>query len=91
MVFHTLAGDFDAPPFHAHCRSIVRPWQPGYVSDVRAKANEELQNRPYADRAIGPSRRKGFEPWPDPSNPPLTGRAKSINASLMEKIDSAQR
>lgn len=53
--FHTLAGDFYHPPFHVHCRSIVQPWQPGYASDVRRRANTELQRRPIEQRRIGPN------------------------------------
>lgn len=73
MVFHTLNGDFEAPPFHVHCRSIIRPWQSGYLSKARAEANAELQNRPMAERRIGPNGPGGTLPPPVDGNPPKGG------------------
>jgi hypothetical protein len=52
--FETLAGDFMAPPFHVHCRSIMRPWMSGFLSKIREEANAELQKRPKAQRRLGP-------------------------------------
>lgn len=48
--FQTLAGDFTAPPFHRHCRDLIRPYMPGFVDDQRARSNAELQRRPKAKR-----------------------------------------
>ena len=90
MVFHTLNGDFEAPPFHIHCRSIVRPWQPGHVSDARKRANEELQRRPLKERRIGPDGEIGGSvPPPDRGNPPsgpkpLSPAQESRNARVAE-------
>lgn len=52
--FETLAGDFMEPPFHIHCRSIMRPWMSGFLSKTRAEANEEMQKRPKKQRRLGP-------------------------------------
>jgi hypothetical protein len=48
--FSTLNGDFQAPPFHVHCRSIVVPYLVGTVNSQRADANVELQQRPLKKR-----------------------------------------
>lgn len=53
--FETLAGDFLEPPFHIHCRSIVRPWMSGFLSETRREANEERQRRPLSQRRLGPN------------------------------------
>jgi hypothetical protein len=52
--FQTLAGDFMAPPFHVHCRSIMRPWMSGFLKDTRKAANAELSRRPMKERRLGP-------------------------------------
>lgn len=52
--FETLAGEFDQPPFHIHCRTGVVPWLPGFVSDQRQLANAELLRRPLKQRRKGP-------------------------------------
>lgn len=48
--FDTLNGSFDAPPFHLHCRTVVRAYLRGFVSGQRNAANKELMTRPLADR-----------------------------------------
>lgn len=67
--FETLAGDFDYPPFHVHCRSVEVPWMAGFVNEQRAAANAELQTRPLKERRIGPNGPTGRMP-PPPRNPP---------------------
>lgn len=52
--FDTLAGELDHPPAHIHCRSIVLPWMPGMVNDIRREANTELRRRPLKEREKGP-------------------------------------
>lgn len=52
--FNTLAGNYDVPPFHIRCRTLVAPWMPGFVNDQRKVANTEIQNRPLAQRRKGP-------------------------------------
>lgn len=52
--FHTLAGDFEQPPFHRWCRSVVVPYLPGMTTDQRAEANTEIGRRPVAQRRKGP-------------------------------------
>lgn len=44
LPFETLNGPYMTPPFHVHCRSLVMPWMPGFVNDMRAQANFELLN-----------------------------------------------
>lgn len=75
--FHTLAGDFWTPPFHVHCRSLVAPWQPGYLSDARTDANAELQRRPLWERRIGPNGEGPTPAPPDPGNKPVPGTGVS--------------
>lgn len=60
--FDTLAGEYQTPPVHIHCRSMVAPWLPGMVNDQRRLANAELKRRPkkvrdkrkYVNRIPGP-------------------------------------
>jgi hypothetical protein len=52
--FHTLVGDFQQPPFHRWCRSVVVPYLPGGVDEQRAEANAEILRRPLAERRKGP-------------------------------------
>lgn len=52
--FHTLAGDFQQPPFHRWCRSVVIPYLPGGVDEQRGEANAEIQRRPLRERRRGP-------------------------------------
>lgn len=56
--FDTLTGQYQAPPFHRHCRSIVVAWVPGMVQPARDAANAELQRRP-TDHVITRGPRKG--------------------------------
>ena len=70
-MFQTLAGEFEQPPFHIHCRSILVPWIPGMVNEQRDLANAELQNRPVKQRRIGPGGEVGASlPPPSRENPP---------------------
>ena len=70
--FETLAGDFLEPPFHVHCRSIVRPYMTGFLSQTRAEANAEMQKRPKAQRRLGPDGEIGARiPPPNDWNPPV--------------------
>lgn len=66
--FDTLMGDLMAPPFHVHCRSVVVPWMPGFVSDTRAAANAEIARRPPKEKRFGPDGYGGRLP-PPPSGP----------------------
>lgn len=60
--FETMAGTYDVPPFHVHCRTMVAPWVEGFVNDQRRLANAELKRRPkkhrdkrkYVNRIPGP-------------------------------------
>lgn len=52
--FDTIAGDFQRPPFHWGCRSLVIPWAPGMIQPHRDAANAELKARPEEERRIGP-------------------------------------
>jgi len=52
--FHTLVGDFQQPPFHRWCRSVVVPYLPGGVDDQREVANAEIRRRPLKERRKGP-------------------------------------
>lgn len=78
--FDTIAGDFMAPPFHIHCRSIIAPYLPGMVQDLRKLANKELQTRPKAERRRGPNGELGARiPPPDSGNLP-TGYSRPGSA-----------
>lgn len=68
--FDTLMGDLDSPPFHAHCRSIVVPWMPGFVSDTRAEAAAEIAKRPPKEKRFGPDGYGGSLPPPAPTGGP---------------------
>lgn len=74
--FDTLMGFLDAPPFHVHCRSIVVPWMPGFVSDIRKEANAEIANRPEKQKRFGPDGYGGRLPprGPVPVAPPQIER-----------------
>lgn len=48
--FDTLAGKFDFPPFHRHCRSHVMPYMVGFVNSQRTLSNNELRRRPLHQR-----------------------------------------
>lgn len=52
--FRTLAGDFQHPPFHRWCRTVTIPYLPGFVTDERTDANQEINRRPLAERRKGP-------------------------------------
>ena len=69
--FETMAGDFQRPPFHVHCRTLVGPRMAGFLSDARAEANDELQRRPKKQRRKGPGWEIGGKiPRPTTKNPP---------------------
>lgn len=68
--FDTLNGQFQHPPFHIHCRSIIVPYLPGFVVDQRRPANAELARRPRKQRRKGPGGSTASVPPPDRSNPP---------------------
>lgn len=63
--FQTLNGDFDNPPFHVHCRSLVMPWLPGFVNDIRKEANAEVMRRPLKQRRMADGRVPNRIPGPD--------------------------
>lgn len=67
--FSTLNGEFDGPPFHISCRTIVAPYMTGFVNEQRAASNKELQRRPREQRDW----RKGKNPPPPRGNPPKGG------------------
>lgn len=54
--FQTINGDYDRPPFHVHCRSLVTVWMPGFVNRYRAEANAELRLRPLSQRRLADGR-----------------------------------
>lgn len=68
--YDTLAGQFQTPPFHVHCRSHSVPWMSGFVSTIRQDANHELLTRPLKQRRIGPNGEIGGRVPPPPKNPP---------------------
>lgn len=68
--FDTLNGQFQHPPFHIHCRSIIVPYLAGFVVDQRRPANAELARRPTKQRRKGPGGSTASVPPPDRSNPP---------------------
>lgn len=68
--FETLGGDFQAPPFHVHCRTLVGPHMPGFISQARKAANSELVKRPMKERRKGPDGPAGSIPGPTTDNPP---------------------
>lgn len=70
--FETLAGEYMTPPFHIHCRTAMIPWLPGFVSEERRKANEEIRKRPAKEKRKGPG---GFE---GPVPPPPPARAETV-------------
>ena len=75
--FKTLAGDFLAPPFHVHCRTVVVPAVSGYIGTARREANSELVRRRKARRRKGPKGLgEGFPP-PVGSNLPV-GHSRSM-------------
>lgn len=53
--FHTLNGDYDAPPFHVHCRTFVRPllsaMGTAVTQAIKAEAKQELSRRSPRVRA----------------------------------------
>lgn len=53
--FRTLVGDFQHPPFHRWCRTVVIPYLPGFVTDERTDANTEINRRPLEQRRKGPA------------------------------------
>lgn len=64
--FETLMGKRDMPPFHLHCRDVVVPWLPGFVSEQRKEANAEIKRRPLKQRRKGPDGYAGrLPPLPD--------------------------
>lgn len=67
--FTTLNGEFDSPPFHISCRTMVAPYMTGFVNEQRTLANKELQRRPREKRDW----RKGKNPPPADGNPPKGG------------------
>ena len=87
-LFETLAGSFPYPPFHIHCRSIVRPWQPGFASDARREANEELLRRPMKDRRIGPNGPEIKLPPAADGNPPVQPSQAAVDAARQARIDA---
>jgi hypothetical protein len=62
--YNTLAGEFDEPPFHVHCRSVSVPYLPGMTATVRDLANQELLRRPARQRAVADSRSPSRIPRP---------------------------
>lgn len=69
--FETLAGNFMDPPFHIHCRTMVGPWMPGMINNVRKESNAELQRRPMKFRRLGPDGEIGAKiPPPSIENVP---------------------
>lgn len=48
--FSTLNGDFDEPPFHVHCRTMISAYMEGFVNEQRDLSNAELQKRPLKQR-----------------------------------------
>lgn len=93
--FETIAGLFYHPPFHRHCRSVIRPWQPGYISKARAEANAELQRRPMKQRRLGPGGPGQKPAPPDPANPPAprtpSPAAAARDARVQQKLAELQK
>lgn len=84
--FDTINGQYDAPPFHIHCRSISAPWMPGFGNDMAAEANSELLRRPEKYRDW-----RSFKGMPSPDDAPFRGPStlpdlrpnKYVNATRM--------
>jgi hypothetical protein len=53
--FHTIAGEFQHPPFHIWCRSVVIPYLEGFITGHRQQANAEISRRPLEHRRKGPT------------------------------------
>lgn len=68
-LFNTLSGDFYDTPFHIECRSNIGPWVPGMGYDIADAANNEIAQRPFKDRRIGPDEHAKVPP-PSRANPP---------------------
>lgn len=83
--FETLGGDFMAPPFHVHCRTLVGPHMPGFISEARRAANKELQNRPMKERRKGPDGPAGSIPGPDSKNPPSGFSRRDDNLAKLQE------
>ena len=66
--FETLNGQFDAPPFHIHCRAHITPWMPGFVSDERQRANAELRRRRTRHKRKSAAGWEGRRQPPPPTN-----------------------
>lgn len=91
QAFETLAGNFMEPPFHVHCRSIVRPWMSGFLKDIRKAANAELSRRPKKERRLGPGGEIGARipppyDWNKPVDYTFPGARK---ASYYPPVDSS--
>lgn len=63
--YDTLNGSYETPPFHLHCRSISVPWMPGFVDDIKQRADAELMRRPARIRAQADGRHPVTIPKPD--------------------------
>lgn len=83
LPFETIAGTFQNPPFHRHCRSLVMPYMPGFAQPERMLANRELMKRPLEERRLGqdPAGTRivgGYIPPPVTINPPIGGAPRII-------------
>ena len=86
--FDTLAGEFDDPPFHVHCRSMSAPWMPGFVTDIRAESNQELLRRPLKTRRIGPDGEVGGYLPPPPNDLAPTAGAAAVAPTVIPGADA---
>jgi hypothetical protein len=68
--FTTLAGEFELPPFHIHCRSIAVPYVQGVIRRARREANAEIRRRPVKEKRRGPDGFEGQLPPPPPVDAP---------------------
>jgi hypothetical protein len=82
--FDTLAGPFEYPPFHAHCRTISAPYMSGFSNDVRAAANTEVMKRPLKQRRISENGYEGRLP------PPPTPALVVPERTVAEKVAAVE-
>jgi hypothetical protein len=85
--FHTLVGDFDHPPFHRWCRSVIIPYLDGFLTGHRDEANLEIMRRPLAERRKGPAG-VGARMIPGPHEATYERRGYVARGDYTDELDS---
>jgi hypothetical protein len=90
--YDTLAGQFDEPPFHVHCRSVSVPYLPGMTAATRDAANRELLRRPARQRAVADGRAPTRIPRPAVPAPvaPTARQTMSMLRGFAAPADKAE-